>query len=90
MEEIARLPDEYLARAREIVAAHRTRKNCKSCYDRGYVGTNQNNMLVPCSKCVDSDAVMEEWRQHVRQTPELAKLYGDYFEEEEEEGEEES
>ena len=52
------------------------------------LGTNQDNMLVPCNKCVDSDAVMEAWRTYVRENEELNALYGDYFEEEEgEEGE---
>ena len=45
-EEIPRLPDEHLDRAREIVAEKRTRQKCKSCYDRGYIGTNQNNLLA--------------------------------------------
>ena len=86
-EKIPRLPDAHLDEARRIIAAHRTKKNCKSCYDRGYVGTNQDNMLVPCSKCVDGDAVMEAWRTYVRQDEELSALYGDYFEEEEDEEE---
>ena len=46
-EEIPRLPDEHLGKAREIVAAKRTVRRCKTCYDRGYIGTNRNNMLVP-------------------------------------------
>ena len=40
-------------------------------------------MLVSCPKCVDSKAVLDDWRQYVRDTPELVELYGDYFEEEE-------
>ena len=56
------LPDEHLGKAREIVAAKRTKQRCKTCYDRGYIGTNQNNMLVPCSKCVDVDGEMEGWK----------------------------
>ena len=90
MEEIARLPDAHLARAKEIVAEHRTKKRCKSCYDRGYIGYNQNNMLVPCGKCVDTEAVMDAWRTYVRETAALAELYGDYFEADEEESQEES
>lgn len=86
-EEIPRLPDEHLGRAREIVAEQRTRQQCKVCYDRGYIGTNQDNMLVPCGKCVDGDGVMKAWREYVAATPALKELYGDYFEEEEEEGE---
>ncbi len=84
-EKIPRLPDEHLVRAREIVAEQRTKRKCKLCYDRGYIGTNQDNMLVPCSKCVNVDGVMEAWRTYVADTPALKALYGDYFEPEEEE-----
>ena len=80
MTAVPRLPDTHLAKARELVAAHRLRQRCRTCFDRGYIGTNQDNMLVPCGRCVDQDAVMVAWRQYVRQTPELAALYGDYFE----------
>ncbi len=89
-EKIPRLPDEHLGRAREIVAEKRTKQKCKVCYDRGYIGTNQDNMLVPCSKCVDVDGVMEGWRAYVAETPALKELYGDYFEDEEEESTDES
>ena len=79
-EKIPRLPDEHLGRAREIVADKRTKQKCKVCYDRGYIGANQDNMLVPCSKCVDVEGVMEGWRVYVAETPALKELYGDYFE----------
>lgn len=87
-EKIPRLPDSHLANARALIAENRTKKKCKVCYDRGFVGTNQDNMLVPCGKCVDSEAVMKAWRGYVRDNEELSALYGDYFEEEEQEGEE--
>ena len=80
MEEIPRLPDKYLENAREMVVKHRAKKSCKRCYDRGYLGVDQDNLLVPCAKCVDNDALLAEWRQFVRDTPELSQLYGDYFE----------
>ena len=89
-QKIPRLPDEHLGRAREIVAEKRTKQKCKVCYDRGYIGTNQDNMLVPCSKCVDVEGVMEGWRAYVAETPALKELYGDYFEDEEEESTDES
>jgi hypothetical protein len=85
MEKLPRLSDEYLEQAKEMVARHRKAKKCKLCYDRGYQGVNQDNMLVPCSKCVDTDAVLKEWTAYVRNTPELAELYGDYYAEAEEE-----
>jgi len=87
-EKIPRLPDAHLKNARELIAANRNKKKCKVCYDRGFVGTNQDNMLVPCGKCVDSEAVMKAWRDYVRGNEELSALYGDYFEEEEGEREE--
>ena len=89
MDDVPRLPDEHLEKAKEMVSRHRTKKNCKSCFDRGYQGINQLNLLITCHKCVDGDAVTEEWQAHVRNTPELAETYGDYFESEEEEAEEE-
>lgn len=85
MEEIPRLPDQYLAKAREMAAKHKAKKNCKRCYDRGYLGVDQHNLLIPCAKCVAGDALIQEWRQFVRDTPELFELYGTYFEEEEKE-----
>jgi hypothetical protein len=88
MSTVPRLPDAHLAKARELVAAHRRRQRCRHCLDRGYVGKNQDNMLVPCGRCVDEDAVMDAWRRYVRETPELAQLYGDYFEPEPETREE--
>ena len=86
MEDVPRLPDQYLEKAREMADRHRIKSKCKSCYDRGYQGINQLNMLVTCHKCVDGDALMEEWRALIRDTPELSEMYGDYFEEEEKEG----
>ena len=83
MDTIPRLPDEHLAKARELAAAQRSDKKCKICYSRGYQGTDQNNMLVLCTKCVDVDAVGKAWREYVGETPALSELYGDYFDEEE-------
>ncbi len=80
MKDIPKLPDEHLTRAIELVSKHRTKKNCKSCLDRGYQGLNQSNMVIPCHKCVDAEAVSKEWQKHIKDTPELAQAYGDYFE----------
>jgi hypothetical protein len=87
-EKIPRLPHAHLGKAREIITESRNKNNCKICYDRGYWGTNQDNMLVPCGKCVDSEAVMKAWRSYVSENEELSALYGDYFEDEEGEEEE--
>ena len=84
MEDLPKLPDEHLEKAKEMVSRHRTKKNCKSCFDRGYQGINQLNMVITCQKCVDVEKVSKEWQAHVRDT-EFAEAYGDYFEAEEQE-----
>ena len=86
MEKVPRLPDRYLEDARRMVGQYIRKRNCKACYGRGYYGTNQNNMLVTCNKCVDEAALMEAWKAFVKDTPELEALYGDYYEREEAEG----
>ena len=83
-----KLPERYLDDARRMTASHIVKKKCKLCYGRGYLGVNQLNMLVTCSKCVDEDALFEEWKAFVRQTPELNALYGDYYESDDAEAEE--
>ena len=82
---VPRLPDKYLDSAKKIIKENRSKTQCKTCYDRGFIGTNQDNMVVPCNKCVDVEEVMIRWRSHVRDNEELNSLYGDYFEEDEEE-----
>jgi len=82
VDKVPRLPDEHLDKAKEMVLRHRSRKSCKACYDRGYQGINELNMLVTCPKCVDGVGLMEEWRAYVKDTPALAEMYGDYFDEE--------
>ncbi len=88
MDDVPKLPDQYVPIAKEMALKHRTKKKCKTCYDRGYQGINQLNLLITCHKCVDLDAVVEEWRVFVKDTPELVEMYGDYFEAQEEDGEE--
>ena len=83
MEDLPKLTEEHLEKAKEIISRHRTKKNCNRCYNRGYQGVNQLNMAITCYKCVDEDKVTEEWQAYVRDTPELAKAYGDYFESDE-------
>jgi hypothetical protein len=90
MESLPRLPDQYLERAKEMILEHRRRKSCKTCFDRGYLGVNQDNMLVPCNKCVDHEALMQEWKGYVAATPELEEMYGEYYASEESEVEPES
>jgi superfamily II DNA helicase RecQ len=80
VEDVPKLSEEHLEKAKEIISRHRTKKNCKRCYDRGYQGVNQLNMAITCYKCVDEEKVTEEWQAYVRDTPALAQAYGDYFE----------
>ncbi len=89
MEDVPKLSEEHLEKAKEIISRHRTKKNCKRCYDRGYQGVNQLNMVITCHKCVDEDKVTQEWQAYVRETPALVEAYGDYFEADEESDERE-
>jgi len=78
--EVKRLPDAHLQAAKDMLPKHRKKKNCKKCYDRGYIGTTDDNMLVPCTQCVDGDALLKEWKEYVKKFPELVELYGDSLE----------
>ena len=80
------LDDKHLEKAKEIVLSARKRKSCKVCYDRGYIGVNQQNMVVICHKCVDAEKATEEWRQYVLANEDLNEHYEEFFEDEEEEG----
>lgn len=85
MEDVPRLSDEHLEKAKEIISRHRKKKSCNKCYNRGYQGIDQLNMAVICYKCVDGDAVTAEWQTFVKETPALAEAYGDYFDSDEDE-----
>lgn len=80
-----RLPDEHLAKAKEMVLENRKKKSCKYCYDRGFVGYSEDNMLVVCYRCVDGEKVMEAWKAYVKGIPELWEEFQEEFEKEEEE-----
>ena len=84
-DKVPMLPDKHLDSAKIIIKENRSKTQCKTCYDRGFIGTNQDNMIVPCNKCVEVEAVMVRWRKYVREDEELTALYGDYFEEDEDE-----
>jgi hypothetical protein len=78
-----KLDDKHLEAAQKIAASHRTKKRCDSCYDRGWIGINDQNMLVLCTRCIDMDAAMEEWKQYVSQHEELMEHFSELFEEKE-------
>ena len=76
---MSRLNEKHLAKAREIVINNRIKQSCKYCYDRGYIGTNEENMLILCHKCVDKEKAYQDWKEYVSQYPELKEIYQDMF-----------
>ena len=75
--EVKKLADEHLAAAKLMVLRHRKKKSCNKCYDRGFIGVNEENMLIPCPRCVDAKPLFDEWKVYVKAKPELDALYGD-------------
>lgn len=85
------LDDKHLAAAQEIALKHRRKKSCGDCYDRGWIGVTDQNLLVLCTHCVDMEAAMEDWKAYVSGHEDLKEHFGELFEEkkvESEEGEE--
>ncbi len=85
-----KLEEKHLEAAQAIAARNRTKKSCDHCYDRGWIGVSEQNMLVLCTRCVDMDKSMDEWKQYVMEHEDLKEHYGDLFEEKELEETEES
>jgi hypothetical protein len=79
--EIKKLPDAHLAEAKKMVLRHRKRKSCNKCYDRGYTGITEDNMIIPCTYCIDNEKVFKEWKEYVDAREDLKELYGDSLEE---------
>jgi hypothetical protein len=77
-----KLAEEHQNKAIEIIERHKLKKTCNVCYDRGYVGHTLENLVIPCHKCVDNEAIMKEWKEYVAQVPELREFYHEMFEEE--------
>lgn len=78
-----KLDDNHLEAAQKIAETHRKKKRCDNCYDRGWIGINDQNMLVLCTRCIDMDAAMEEWKQYVSQHEDLKEHFSELFEEKE-------
>ncbi len=76
-----RLDDKHLEAAQQIAARHRRKKSCGECYDRGWIGTTDQNLLVLCTRCVDMDAAIEEWKAYVGEHEELKEHFSELFEE---------
>lgn len=77
-----KLDEKHLEQAKEIVLSARKRKSCKFCYDRGYIGVNEQNMVVLCHKCVDADKATDLWKEYVMKNDDLKEHYTEFFEEE--------
>jgi hypothetical protein len=78
-----RLSEPHLDEAKRMVLRHRRKNKCNKCFDRGYTGVTDDNMLVPCTHCIHNDALMDEWRAYVKKHPELVELYGDSLDDKE-------
>lgn len=78
-----RLDDQHLEVAQEIAHKHRRKKSCDECYDRGWIGITDNNLLVLCTRCVDMDAAMAEWKAYVGEHEDLKEHFSELFEEKE-------
>jgi len=75
------LDEKHLEEAKKIALKHRTKKSCGNCYDRGWIGVNDQNLLITCTKCVDIDAVMEDWKAYVSGHDDLKEHFSELFEE---------
>ena len=78
-----RLDDMHLEKARSIAGTHVGRSNCRSCFGRGWTGTATDNTIILCHKCVNAEKAMEDWKQYVKEVPELWDHYKDMYEESE-------
>ena len=77
-----KLDEKHLEKAKEFALKSRTKKNCKICFGRGYIGTTLENTLVLCHKCVDLEKALSDWKNYVKEIPELREQYSELFEEE--------
>ena len=84
------LDEKHLDKAKEFAAKHRRKKSCDDCYDRGWIGTTEQNLLVLCTRCVDLEAAMADWKAYVSEHEELKEHFAELFEEKKVEEAEES
>lgn len=75
------LDEKHLEAAKKIALKHRRKKSCDHCYDRGWIGVNDQNLLILCTKCVDMDASMEDWKTYVSGHKDLKEHFAELFEE---------
>ncbi len=85
-----KLDEKHLEAARKIAEKHRRKKSCDVCYDRGWIGVTEQNLLVLCTHCVDMEAALAEWKEYIMEHEELKEHFSELFDENlEKEGEEE-
>lgn len=78
-----KLEDKHLEAAQEIAKKHRRKKSCDDCYERGWVGITEQNLLVLCTRCVDMDSAIDEWKAYVSANEDLKEHFSELFEEKE-------
>ena len=76
-----KLDEKHLEAAKKIALDNRKKKRCDECYDRGWIGVSEENLLVLCTRCVDMDAAMVEWKKYVGEHEELKEHFAELFEE---------
>lgn len=75
------LDEKHLAAAQKIAEKNRKKKRCDECYDRGWIGTTEQNLLVLCTRCVDMEKAMDEWKEYVSGHEDLKEHFAELFEE---------
>jgi hypothetical protein len=75
------LEERHLDEAKRIALKHRKKKSCDTCYDRGWIGANDQNLLILCTKCVDMEPAMEDWKAYVSEHEDLKEHFSELFEE---------
>lgn len=76
-----KLDEKHLDVAKQIAKEHRRKKSCDNCYDRGWIGVSEQNLLVLCTRCVEMDAAMEAWKAYVNEHEDLKEHFSELFEE---------
>jgi hypothetical protein len=77
------LEERHLDEAKKIALKHRKKKSCGTCYERGWIGANDQNLLILCTKCVEMEPAMEDWKTYVSANEDLKEHFSELFEEKE-------
>ena len=75
------MEEKHLDVAKAIAAKNRKKKSCDHCYDRGWIGVSEQNLLVLCPKCVDTEKAIEDWKEYVSENEDLKEHFSELFEE---------